>query len=197
MTDEQKQALIERYRDFNVDGVAWWDCVYHDFTEDMVEAGIHVYDMSFSGFWSQGDGASFTGYINDNKKFLEQHGLTVSYPWMTKLLEMGGDFTLEVERTSHHYVHENTVGVTLSHTDMFTHVLPRDDLRSAIAEQWDNLLEAEYNTICDAATDIIRGYCRELYRRLEETYEYLTSDEAVWEAIVANDLDEVEEEENV
>ena len=193
LSDERKQALIEEHRDINT-SYEWWDCVYDDFKEDMEKAGIEVDNMNFSGFWSQGDGASFTGYMR-SKPFFEHHKLADSYPWIAKLISHGGDFTLRIERTSHRYVHENTVSVELTFTDTFTHVLPRDDLRSAIAEQWDNLLEAEYNTICDAATDIIRGYCRDLYRRLEETYEYLTSDEAVWDAIVANDLDEVEEDE--
>lgn len=193
MSDERKQALIEQYRDFNVEHVEWWDCVYDDFKEDMEKVGIEVDDMSFSGFWSQGDGASFTGYMRP-KPFFEHHKLADSFPWIAKLIEMGGDFTLRIERTSHHYVHENTVSAELSFADMFTHVLPRDDLRSAIAEQWDNLLEVEYSTICDTVTDIVRGYCRDLYRRLEETYDYLTSDEAVWEAIVANELDQPEEE---
>lgn len=186
--------LIEKYRDFNVEHIEWWDCVYDDFREDMEKAGIHVGDMSFSGFWSQGDGASFTGYINDNKLFFEQHKLTDSYPWLTKLLSHDGGFVLTIERTSHHYVHEYTVGVDLSYADNFYHVLPDDGVRAAVIEQWNEHLEAEYNTICDAVTDIIRDYCRDLYRRLEEEYNYLTSDEAVWEAIVANELDQPEEE---
>lgn len=197
MTDEQKQALIEQYRDFNVEHIEWWDGVYDDFTCDMAAKGIHVYDMNFSGFWSQGDGASFTGYISNNKMFFDQHGLVESYPWLAKLLSHDGEFTLTIERTGHHYVHENTVGVDLSHTDMFYHILPSDSVRAQVVEQWDEQLDAEYNTICDAVTEIIRDYCRDLYRRLRDEYDYLTSDEAVWEAIVANDLDVIEDEETV
>ena len=197
MTDEQKQALIEQYRDFNVEHIEWWDCVYDDFTCDMAAKGIHVGDMRFSGFWSQGDGASFTGYINNNKMFFEQHNLTESYPWIAKLMSHGGEFTLSNEWTGHRYVHENTVGVDLSYTDMFYNILPSDGLRAEVIEQWDVKLDAEYATICEAVTEIVRDYCRDLYRRLEETYDYLTSDEAVWEAIVANDLDVIEDEETV
>lgn len=196
VSDERKQALIERYRDFNVEYIEWWDCVYDRFKEDMEEVGIEVDDMSFSGFWSQGDGASFTGYMR-SKPFFEQHKLADSYPWMAKLISHGGDFTLRIERTSDHYVHENTVGVDLTFTDMFYHVLPNDGVRAEVIEQWDYQLDAEYEGIAKAATDIIRGYCRDLYRRLQEEYDYLTSDEAVWDAIVANDLDEVEIEETV
>lgn len=197
MDDKRKAQLIEKYRDFNVEHIDWWDCVYSDFTEDMKAKGIEVQDMRFSGFWSQGDGASFTDYIIDNIQFLEAHELTESYPWTTKLLEMGGEFTLKIERTSHHYVHENTISVDLTYPYMFSHVLPRDDLRSAIADRWDQHLDAEYDIITEAATGIIRDYCRDLYRRLEEDYNYLTSDEAVWEAIESNELFEIDEEENV
>lgn len=196
ISDKRKAQLIEKHRDINVEHLYWWDCVYSDFTEDMGAKGIEVQDMRFSGFWSQGDGASFTGYIKDNALFLKAHELTETYPWMTKLLEMNGDFTLKIERTGYHYYHENTVGVDLTFTSLFTHVLPRDDLRSAIADCWDKHLEAEYETLADTTQTIIRDHCRDLYRRLEEEYNYLTSDEAVWEAIESNGLFEIDEDED-
>lgn len=196
ISDKHKQALIEKHRDINVSYFDWWDCIYDGFDEEMGAKGIHIYEKHFSGFWSQGDGASFTGYIKDNALFLKAHELTETYPWVTKLLEMNGDFTLSIERGSNRrYVHENTVGVNLSFTDLFTHVLPRDDLRSAIADCWDKLLEAEYETLAGTAQTIIRDHCRDLYRRLEEEYDYLTSDEAVWEAIESNELFEIDEDE--
>lgn len=197
MTDEQKQALIEEHRDINIYD-DWWDCTYDDFKADMEAKGIHVSDIWFSGFWSQGDGASFTGYISDNKKFFEQHELMESYPWIANLMSLDGDFTLNIERTGHRYAHENTVSVEVSFTDMFYNVLIHEtggDLRRNVIEQWDAQLDAEYATISGPVTEIIRDYCRDLYRRLEEEYNYLTSDEAVWDAIVANDLDVIEEEE--
>lgn len=188
--------LIEKYRDFNVEHIEWWDDVYNDFTSDMHDKCIVVGKMRFSGFWSQGDGASFTGYIRDKKSFLKLHGLTGSYPMVAKLLDMGGDFTLGIERTGYHYVHENTVSVELSYADMFYNTAPRDDggLRDAAIEQWDMLLDAEYLALTSAVQDIVRDYCRDLYRRLKAEYNHLTSDEAVWDAIVTNELDQPEEE---
>jgi hypothetical protein len=104
---------------------------------------------------------------------------------------MGGDFTLAIERRGHRaVVHEYTIGVDLTHTCMFNHTIEqRDNLRTAIAERWDQHLEAEYATICTTVTEIVRGYCRDLYKQLEEEYNYLTSDKAVWENIQINDLD--------
>jgi hypothetical protein len=194
MTD-RKQELIEQYRDINTDH-DWWDNTYDTFCEDMLAKHIDVDDMCFTGFWSQGDGASFVGVINNNLEFLKAHDLTESYPHVMKLLSYGGEFYMSIERISSRYVHENTVAVELSHTDGFVHVLPTDnDLRAAIVTQWDEALSNEYEHLTEQVTTIIRGYCRDLYHQLQEEYEYLTSDEAVWEAIVANELDEIEEEE--
>lgn len=191
MNDERKQALIEKYRDINIED-DWWDQTYDDFTRQMANKHIVVNDIRFKGFWSQGDGASFTGLIRGNERFFKDHELTESYPWMTKFLGLGGEFTLVIERKGqlHHYAHENTIGVDLDFAGLFSHhIEQRDDLRTAIAERWDQHLESEYDTICATVDEIIRGYCRDLYKQLEETYNYLTSDEAVWGSIRLNDLD--------
>lgn len=39
----------------------WFDSVYDGFREDLALLGIEVDEMYFTGFWSQGDGASFSG----------------------------------------------------------------------------------------------------------------------------------------
>ncbi len=188
--------LIEKHRDINTD-YDWWDCVYDHFAEEMRTKHIDVDKMLFSGFWSQGDGASFTGHITNSKAFMETHDLTETYPWVTKLLAAGGDFDLRIERTSHHYVHENTVSAYIASADMFCNLLDSDEFRDLITTQWDKNLDKEYDQLESHVTEIIRDYCVDLYHRLEKEYDYLTSDEAVWDAIVANDLDVIEEMETV
>ena len=44
-----------------------------------------------------------------------------------------------------------------------------------------NNLEEDVNNIC-------RGYMQDLYSKLREEYEHLTSDEAVWETIEGDEL---------
>ena len=193
MTDEHEQALIGKYRDFNVDHIDWWDCTYDDFREDMKAKHIEVKDMSFSGFWSQGDGASFTGHVTDNKAFLQAHDISEDdYPAIHRLLAYDGGFSIDINRSMSRYVHENTVSAEIVAADGFVHILPSDDFRDHIISQWDEELMLEYDRLQKEVTGIIRDYCRQLYKSLEDEYDYLTSDEAVWEAIVANELDQEE-----
>jgi hypothetical protein len=194
-TPHQK-SLIEKHRDINTHHYDWWDCTYGDFEFDMSLTGIEVDKMMFSGFWSQGDGASFTGRISGTKLFMEHHKLTETYPTVMRLLSHGGHCDLRVERTSSRYCHEYTVTVHCTHNDHFRHIL--DDsapLRVAVAERWDEDLDSEIAALENTVAGIIRDDCRSLYRKLEEEYNYQTSDDAVWEAIQNNDLATEEEDE--
>lgn len=189
--------LIEEYRDINID-YEWWDCTYDHFAEDMKTKHITAHDMRFTGFWSQGDGASFTGYINDTKAFLEAHDIAETYPWVMRLLAMGGDCDISITRSSTaRYCHENTVYAEANGVSAFRWLVTYDDddVRRAVVEQWDQELQAEIDKLDNHVTELIRDYCCDLYLRLEKEHDYLTSDEAVWDAIVAHDLDKVLEEE--
>lgn len=187
--------LIEKHRDINTD-YEWWVDTYDHFTEDMKTKHVDVRNMYFTGFWSQGDGASFTGYISDTKAFLIAHDLAETYPWVMRLLAMGGSCDISITRSSSaRYCHENTVYAEAGSVDTFRWMMPDDDIRQMVAEQWDAELYTELNKLDNHVTEVIRDYCCDLYLRLEKEYDYLTSDEAVWDAIVANDLDKVLEEE--
>lgn len=192
----QQRKLIEKHREINIKHDTWWDSTYADFKSEMAHTGVDVDKMMFSGFWSQGDGASFTGRISDIKLFMEHHKLAETYPAVMRLLSYDGNIDLRVVRTGgySHYYHENTVAVDTPYNDQFSYLLPTDDpLRAAVVGQWDTDLVAEITALEEAATKIIRSDCRVLYRQLEEEYNYLTSDDAVWEAIQSNDLATEEE----
>lgn len=61
--NEQCEVLAER-----LDRQEWWEPVLEGFTEELKELGFQDIDIHFSGFWSQGDGASFTARL-DFKEF--------------------------------------------------------------------------------------------------------------------------------
>jgi len=190
-----KAQLIEKYRYFNVECGAWWDHTYDEFGERMLEQGILVTDIHFSGFCSQGDGACFEGFIKDTKKFVEVNFKPDEYPMIRKLLEHGGDVKFHCRHCGHYY-HENCVAFNID-SDIFAYILPiTTDFHEQIVEAWDEARSYEMEEFTDASKEIFRRHMRELYRELERDYDHLTSDEAVWEAIEANELNEGEEHGN-
>lgn len=192
ITPERREALIEEYRDINVDH-EWWDDVYESFKADMADVGIKVVDMAFSGFWSQGDGAQFTGLISNHARYFEAHPLT-AHPALNLLVALGGTIDADVQ-SSGRYPHEySTVFSIDAESFRYLHLANDPDLQEALEEMWDAKVDAEFSGFEDDLTSTWRGYMRDLYRRLGEEYDYLTSDDAVWDTIVANELDTVEDD---
>lgn len=59
---KEQLALIEEHRNWNVEHIDWHDSTIEHFIQTAKDFGIETdgAQISFSGFWSQGDGASFT-----------------------------------------------------------------------------------------------------------------------------------------
>jgi len=190
---EVSDELLEKYRHFNVEHIDWWDCVYESSKERMSEQGILVTDIYFSGFCSQGDGACFEGWIENTPLFLEKHCKPDEYPLIRKLLASGGTCSINSEHRGHYY-HENCTTFDVI-ADQLWRVLPMPtEFHEQIVEEWDKMLEYELQDFEKESVEIFKRYMRELYRELEQEYDYLTSDEAVKESIIANDLTETETE---
>jgi hypothetical protein len=71
------------------------------------------------------------------------------------------------------------------------------DFHIEVAYAWQTELEYELEDFEEDITEQWRTYMRDLYRKLEAEYDHLTSDEAVWDTIEANELIEDLEEEEV
>ena len=184
----QRNSLIEKHRYINVDYDNWWDCVESDFVEDMKKVGIEVSMLYFSGFCSQGDGACFTGSLCDAKVYLDHHHVD-QFPMIRKLLEHGGD-VWAISRHSGRYYHHMSTTISADHDLLFNVIDTPTEFHLAIVEEWDRLLGDEMADFEAALTEQWRTYMQDVYRKLEEEYDHLTSDEAVWDTIEANELEE-------
>jgi hypothetical protein len=188
------QKLIEKHWDINIHE-DWHEYTIEDFKERMTGIGIEVDRVYFSGFSSQGDGACFAGCVSDWPLFLRSHGYDVD----VLSAHARDNWRFSVEQRGH-YNHENCTSFSheLPHPDdryikdeyFALEFYPGEDRGTIAATAWLAILRS---TIASGAEDefieIFKDYMRQLYRDLEREYYYQTSAEAVWEAIVANELD--------
>lgn len=186
VTSSQRTALLEKYRDINVNHHDWWDCVESDFVEDMKAVGITVSQLNFSGFWSQGDGACFAGKLGDAKVYLDHHHAD-QFPMIRKLLEHGGDVWATSVHTGR-YCHHLSTTITADHDLLFSVIDAPTEFHRAVVEEWDRLLGDEMADFEKALIEQWRTYMQDVYRKLEAEYDHLTSDDEVWAAIEANEL---------
>jgi len=172
---EVQNEIIEKNRDILTENRDWYDFTVTDFEEILENIGFYNIKCYFSGFYSQGDGASFEASYGYQKGCLS---LVKSYAPNDKelhylveqiqKLQKSNFYSLsaKIERISSRYYHSNT---------MIIDEMYRDDNKS----------------IVEGTIDTFRGLCRELadylYNSLEKEYNYLTSDNAIREYLENED----------
>lgn len=184
---DYKDKLIEKYRDINVDWGDWWDLVYEDFVEDCAKVGIEVQSDSFefSLGYSQSDYANFKSDTSDVLLYIKAHDNLDNYPMVQKLLAEGGYVRFSTGSMYKHAVS------TVVNSDTFLWVVGSDH---PFQELWDGLLDEELCALELTSDEVINQKHDELYRKLREACDWLTSDEVVWDTIVANELDKEEQD---
>ena len=184
-----EQALLDKYRDINVDFDDWYEGVYVWFLEHCREVGVEVhtrngsraFDITWSGFWSQGDGAAFGGSVDDLEKAIPD--LASRFPITYKYVsELKGWFRFDWEAGRGNYIRTNSFEIE----DIGLY-LPEGD-EHPFAEIWSEQMNAEIEVIEAELGELANDLCDTLYKALRDEYDALTEDVAVWETIVANDL---------
>lgn len=185
------QELIDKYRDINVDH-DWWDFVEHDFTEICRIMGV-LFDKrepSFSGFWSQGDGASFTGSYSATSADTAPVAIREWAPTDEELHRIADELCLVSRVYYPSYVHINRMGSSNYVHDCTMHVTQVEPVYG----DEDDWADEVHNEVEGQVQELMRDLARWYYRSLEKEYDHLTSDEAVWETIEANELDVIPSE---
>lgn len=172
-----RKKIIEKHRDINTDYINWNEGVYEMWIDKLADMGYEEARIKYSGFWSQGDGASFTGKVNIIKWLQVQNN--PKYSRILKLLENNTtselDYSAEVTRHSSHYVHERTVSLQLTWYPNKVYDLP-------------NVMSVLEDIEKDIDEDIV-DQCQAIYKDLEEEYEGQTSDEAVLDTLRVNEYE--------
>jgi len=177
----------------------WYEDVIENFESKLENLGLENIVCNFTGFWSQGDGASFTANVRDVKKFLMDEIKLKPGKWfdyqkekeeedeiealISGFEELGinskiipltpDDFWISIKRDSSHYYHENTISADL---DVDEPVEGRD-LDASQRKEFNAWLYSLENSI----TKWAREKSKKLYSELENEYYSMTSDKAIQE----------------
>ena len=187
LSDNAKDNVKTKYIAPNID----MDYVIDNAKHEGVERGFDIDDVSWSGFCSQGDGASWTGQVK-LQTFLEHHlkENDPNYAKYTTLLMLIDDGWVEnlisISRKSFMYNHSNTMRIDQEFMGYVNAteeaVIGKDGpLQGAnvlqLYEGLDihSLLDDLYEWVLKEAKD----YADEIYERLESEYDDLMSDQHI------------------
>jgi hypothetical protein len=207
LSPEAQENALDNNREINTEDEDWDVSVKEDFELDMGDIGINNIEISYTGFFSQGDGASFTSDDIDTRKFFTAVGIKSNkyldmstdderaqgedkefYDLLGNMEKVGQtedivrikpeDIKVTIVRTDSRHYHYNTVKTNVEIWD------EPDDWE----EPYGFTDELEEKT-----TEFVRNQCKDLYRMLEKEYDHQNSDEAVKNTLIENDYEFDEE----
>lgn len=180
LSEESKQRALEFFQETACDYDWWYECIFEDCKEIFKILGItsekrvelkngsfrYEPDIQFTGFYSQGDGASFTGTYSYQKASCAN--IRAYAPYDKELHQIADalaavqrkhfyKIVAEIYRMNSHYSHEHSVHIEAN--------------------------------VPDTVEEPLRDLMRWIYKRLQAEYEYQTSEEAALETIEANSYD--------
>lgn len=166
LSDNAKQKVLENLSDINATH-DWYEFVFEDVITIGRLFGLNIDKIYFSGFWSQGDGASFEGdycYKKGGLKAVKEYApQDTELHGIVKALqnEQSKNFYRSTATITQQgrYCHENTMLIDIENGD--------DDCFSYL----------------------LRDYACWIYKKLEAEYNYLTSEQQIIETIQANDYE--------
>lgn len=174
-----QNQVIERERE-NVTDYDWWQDVVDEYKEKLNKLGWEKVEIEFTGFHSQGDGASFTASMNSPSQIIKfvKEVLELNYP--DKVLE---EVYLQIVRTDSRYFHENTI-------DSYCNWEGDEQIIEDYPFGPEVPFTYDLNEVCDEieakARPWARSFSKEIYRALEKEHDYLTCDDSVIDYIEAN-----------
>ncbi len=167
LSQTAREKVLNDLQDINVVDDSWFEGVYEKVKRDLEHQGCSGIKINFSGFFSQGDGASFTARTFDISKYIKSlEKLEMNLPVEFASIE-SDDIDAEITRTSHQYVHENTVKFKILDNT------PLDDDLVNRVDEWMN--------------ERLPYICKDIYSQLQREYEHLTSQDSVESTIEANE----------
>ena len=158
-------------RQWYIDGMGndWQECVIEHCSDIASLLGFTDFKIYFSGFWSQGDGACFTGnykYKKDSVKAIKSfagvdtalHNIAKSFREMQRV-----EFYQMAVKISHsgRYYHENSMRYEFS----------RLDGKESVLE----------------SSECFKDFAKWIYKQLEKEYYYQISDAVIDENIACNE----------
>ena len=177
LSSEAREKACQQVGNSMTDNAWWYDGTFDLFVKRCKDYGmtIDVEDIQFTGFGSQGDGASFTCDDIDVEKLLQSLGIKMSDGLKEKVLDY---IEVNIIRTSYRVYHERTVHVQIL-------------LEDALEEEEEGIIQYIHDitdTLEFKLENLKDDLCQQLYNDLRQEYDYFHSAEYVDEVAYENNM---------
>jgi hypothetical protein len=202
--EELNERAKQKVRDWYCESAMhheWWDSVYETAKQDGEAKGFDIEDIRFSGFWSQGDGAHWTGRVN-LQTFVEAN-LDERSAWygedivLVELWDQGWiDRWLTVDNPNFRCCHSGGMRageeprIEMEYMDEDDTAVLVDGVlggASVMALYRSMDMQTRVTEWCDEALQKAREYADDIYKNLRVEYDHYTGDECIADTCGVND----------
>ena len=177
LSEAVQKKVIEKNYEINIHH-DWYECITESYEDE--NKYFEVNKVYFSGFWSQGDGAMFE-YSGIKQTLIDEFIDSLNLSPMRKGWLENNIYVSGKGKHRGHYYHENCCNHAI-----YWEVDNGDLHWSDNLYQWLESFEDEFEIF---VIDKYKDLCCDLYRDLEQHYEYLTSEEMIVETIKFNEYE--------
>ena len=185
LSEKAKEKAREWWRSDEL-GYEWWDGAYEDAMNVGKLLGFDIKDINFSGFWSQGDGARFSG--SWRAADVDAEALRKECPQDEELHKLAAALEEVAKRNPEasmviiYFGRYEYSGCTNFDQDF---PFGDDDATNEENEAAGKRADDDFETARDSARSLMDW----IYVQLEKEHEYLMSDEQVAETICSNEYE--------
>ena len=176
LSTESQEKAIQNNRDINT-CYGWDDFILSEAEDKLEKNGFLNPKILYSGFCSQGDGASFECEDVDISRIVKSIKLP---PKLEKNInrifntnEIYLDISIQIKRINHRYVHENTCKTEVS---ISNRLIYDSSYIYEVIKELETYIE-----------DLRVQLCKEIYDSIENEYDYLTADESIKDTLTINE----------
>lgn len=171
-----RDRALAKFREWESQDTHWSEYTEEDFRTIAGILGIDIDNVYWAGFWSQGDGASFTGRYRYNPG--SAGAIRAHAPQDTELHRIAD--TLQDSQRRAFYA----VSTEISQSGHYCHEMTmRFESNNRYSDN--RLPDGPVETVEEALRDLARWF----YRQLKSAYEWATSDETLSENIRLNEYE--------
>ena len=199
--DELPDTAKDRARSYYIEHWMtddWYQCTIDYMKEEGVKYGFRIDDIRFTGFYSQGDGASWSGAVRLSEWIASKPTTYQEQPTTQIILALINegwiDEQIMVSFSSSRYAHENTMDV--NHIDH--HYSIEEDVemaegmfKGAQVGELIKIVDATHGALYDMSKELeeaCKAFARTIYRELRDDYESSIEDENIAANYNANEV---------
>ena len=180
---------VEEHRRTNVQDVPWEASVWEEFCEEMMKdcatevSELHIVEAPRVK-------AAFSGDVWHARYFIDKCFGEEAYPMVRRMLSCEhGAVTIRYNPTFVSKADPNVYCRSTRFREMDEFRF--DPLSLAVADEFDNKLDAELRSLRQRGVEAFMGFERDLSARLGKLYDELTSDEVVWATLCGQHIEDI------